>query len=409
MYYMLSDIKHYFKKREGIKYRGWFFYNLPLPLSNDEYNEKIKEVVEMYKDTPGLIAIYQTGHVIPGISDLDFIFIFEDDNKKIDIDFDASGYIMMHGPQYLPSHLAKKMLYYKIEKCLNLKKLFDKNIKFLKSKKDFFEKMNLLLSIDSFYGDDRLLLNYKINRRIDVRFLLSKLHFFKTRKAIFEEASVPLKNRRELEKFCEHVRNLRENWFRTTDFDELIRLLRKSIDIISYMRTSLRSYLLATEAERFEKYLSVFLRKQFRKIFVFLNIDEKNMDRLNEKSKNIYFLPSIFQLPVFLYSKIKNPLGLAYSRSFFREYEKEPVINDQMLKKAAFSWIEFNNDLLEYRKRNNMHTILNPRLLETIKYNLLNIKNFNEYFKVSLLSRFYQGYLSFFRTRYGHLQKRSSH
>ena len=110
---MLGDVKHYFKKRKGIKHNGWFFYNLPLPLSKKEYDEKVKEVVEMYKDTPGLIAIYQTGHVVPGISDLDFIFIFEDENKKIDIDFDASGYIMMHYPQYLPLRLAKKMQFRK--------------------------------------------------------------------------------------------------------------------------------------------------------------------------------------------------------------------------------------------------------------------------------------------------------
>jgi hypothetical protein len=61
---------------------GWKFFEFPEAVNPETYNQARGEFVEYYRKVPGVHAIYRYGSVTyPGLSDLDFLVILEDDYR----------------------------------------------------------------------------------------------------------------------------------------------------------------------------------------------------------------------------------------------------------------------------------------------------------------------------------------
>jgi len=396
---MIAKPKKILGKRKGIKMGRWFFYNLPVYHPLKEYEEKTDEIVKKFRNTEDLLGIYQPGHVVPGISDIDLFFVFENDTKRKTMKFNEENYLFIHPPEYFTKRLMEKLFCYHIRSRMNLKKLYGETIRFSKPGKKFFKHVNLIWSVASFcFNDDRTIYNYFSTKKIDLRFLLSKLNFFRTRVAVFKAAGVKLAGKNDIGKFCEDVDLLRKRWFEDQDYEKVAELLERSMKIISYLRRSLISHLEDTEMVNFRQVESVFLNRKNGSVVFFTDSENENFDRLNLNDKNIVFVPSTFQ---FIFHHIRNSKSFyGYAGEFRAMNEKKIEISNTSIPEAARSFNDYVTERVDFSRRLGMSTTYNPGMAERIISAAYNFGRRKQYYKIKLISSLFPGSLRFFYKRY---------
>jgi len=267
------------------------FTNYPKKLSLSYYEKARSDIVNFYKDSKDVIAIYEYGSVsAPGISDIDLILVLDNKlllNQEI---FESNAHYLIDGATIkMPQNVFNRIQYFD---KFNLRKLIGKDLEVMNPTKNEQKYIELASIID--WVPERILKLFGIRntKKINITNTLCTLYSFCYSLSYLDKILGPSNNAKNLNS---EILSLRNNWF---DFEnpknEMIKCLEKSIHIGSerlndfelYLRRS-GDYLLSDHDLRedieLELYPNHFLR--------FVNSNNKDFGSFETSSfKNKHFL-----------------------------------------------------------------------------------------------------------------------
>ncbi|MFC2051604.1 hypothetical protein ACFLT4_02620 [Chloroflexota bacterium] len=100
-----------------LSYKGWRFFNLPLPMKQEDYEEVLEKVVTNLRNSPSVKAAYLAGSDwVPGVSDMDVIVLLDKNGKESQLDSpkslsEKSSYIFSHNYGAYPYAILKNMFF----------------------------------------------------------------------------------------------------------------------------------------------------------------------------------------------------------------------------------------------------------------------------------------------------------
>jgi len=225
------------------------FYNIPRRYSSADYKEAVECIIGKYSKTKGLVSIYDWGGAPNyGISDLDFVFVFDMKEAAPMPVFKRVFYVLNDRFRYIARHpffYIDKVSFNNIRYVYpdaDFKLLYGENIKIKKisSEERNFSRIALLSDIIvRHYPRD--FIEQAVVKSINARDMLLRLnslkHSIKTIEALTKE-----KNAR-WGYIAKQVENLRVGWFRKDDYDLLSSLNEQAIRITMEMAEKFRDFL----------------------------------------------------------------------------------------------------------------------------------------------------------------------
>jgi len=226
------------------------FFNLPKKCTLKDYKISTDKIVKKYSKTKNLVSLYEWGSVSTlGISDIDIVFVFH--NKKISplplskrsyyLNDSKTRYLCRHPFVFIDERALEKIRY--INHHINFNLLFGKKCKInkLSPKEINLVKISLLNDlIIRHYPRD--FLSQSINKKINVRDSLLRLNSLRYTINTFE--SITKGKNKSWGAVTKKIEGLRKNWFKTKDFDSLVKLNNEAVDITMEIIENFRDILL---------------------------------------------------------------------------------------------------------------------------------------------------------------------
>ena len=200
------------------------FYNIPKKYTSADYKDAVDCIIEKYSRIKGLISIYDWGGPSNyGISDLDFIFVFDRSKassmpifKRIFYVLNAKfRYIARHPFFYIDNESFNNIRY--VYPDAEFKLLYGRNLKIKKisGKEHYFSKIALLSDIIvRHYPRD--FIEQTVIKSINARDMLLRLnslkHSIKNVELLAKEKS------KNWDYMASNVEKLRKNWFKKNDY-----------------------------------------------------------------------------------------------------------------------------------------------------------------------------------------------
>lgn len=196
------------------KYDNFIILKEPRQYSISDYKEVRDKMVNMFKDIPSLISVYQLGSIsCPGISDLDLVVVLNDSPQHLDYRNyyntlgDRDRYILMHSPFIITKNFFKNIKYFFIPGDLKL--LYGEDLKI-----NNIPQTNLLEQIivtEFVLGTIFTVLCAVATKVIKIRSLLCSLHALKYD---FDVYGLTRKNFFKGWQLIDIITELRQNWFK---------------------------------------------------------------------------------------------------------------------------------------------------------------------------------------------------
>lgn len=240
------------------KTKKYEFYNIPREYSSGDYKEVVDYIIKKYSKINGLISIYDWGSLSdPGISDLDFIFVFDKNNAKsmpiLSRAFyllnDRFRYIARHPFFYIDEESFKNIRY--VYPDAKFKLLFGRNIKINKisSIDNYFSKIALISDIIvRHYPRD--FLEQIIIKSINARDMLLRLNSLKLSIKTIE--ILTKENHSDWDYKINQIEKLRKNWFKENDFESLELLNEDAVKIAMHITDKFRQFLIKNNIVKIE-------------------------------------------------------------------------------------------------------------------------------------------------------------
>ena len=240
------------------KTKKYEFYNIPREYSSGDYKEVVDYIIKKYSKINGLISIYDWGSLSdPGISDLDFIFVFDKNNAKsmpiLSRAFyllnDRFRYIARHPFFYIDEESFKNIKY--VYPDAKFKLLFGRNIKINKisSIDNYFSKIALISDIIvRHYPRD--FLEQIIIKSINARDMLLRLNSLKLSIKTIE--ILTKENHSDWDYKINQIEKLRKNWFKENDFESLELLNEDAVKIAMHITDKFRQFLIKNNIVKIE-------------------------------------------------------------------------------------------------------------------------------------------------------------
>ncbi len=343
-----------------IKYN---FHNYPSKLTLNHYNKARKKIITYFSKFKKIISIYEFGNVkSPGVSDLDFLFILNENsrelNKKFDfkkIDKDARS--LIENGTLIKVNLAvfSKLNYVDTIKA---KKVYGKKL-LLQKPNNHENYFLLLLSILDWMPERILRLIQTINnKKINVNYVLCLLNSFNYSLKKIEKATNKNVNAKQNIKI---VNSLRNNWHKTKNPEKkLIKCLNDSIklgfkSLVEYEKFLKKkkyinmdySKLSNTKFKIYKNSYIKFIDYKKQKIQRIIESSVKKNDKKIELCLSSFFLPHFLNLTNkknFLSKKIKNRFSKKINIKFYL-MNSYKIQQDKKLKIMSknFNFLKRNN------------------------------------------------------------------
>ena len=303
-----------------LKSKNYKFINLPKRYALEDYKQAIDHIVRKYSKVKGLMSIYSWGDIsIPGISDIDFVFVFKDSGAVSLPLLKRSFYLM--GPKlryivYHPSIFIDEKCFKNI-RCLypytNFKLVCGKNIKIKKlSYEDNYHASISLLNDIIIRHYPRDFLKQFVNRVIDVRGTLLRLNSLKYSIRLLEGMTKE-KNGQWMEKL-KLIEKTRKEWFSLNDFNLLTLLNSEALKIAMNITENFTEFLREKEIVKIDsgvqvrycgiKNKSLFINRWDRK-----KTFEVMSKHVNNKKESFSILPLELAAQLIEYSKYKGRIS----------------------------------------------------------------------------------------------------
>ncbi len=231
------------------KPKDYRFYNLPRKHDLDDYKSAINKIIKKYSNTDGLVSIYNWGDPsTPGISDIDIVFVLGNKARPLQLS-KRSFYFLNAETRYLVRHPFvfineddfKKIRYVYPEASLNLLHGKDIEIEKLSAEDSRNSKISLLNDIIiRHYPRD--FISQLVEKSINARDTLLRLNSLKY--SIRALKDITNENNREWGSKLKLVKGLREGWFADNDFNLLVSMNKDAIGIAMGIIEKFRNFLL---------------------------------------------------------------------------------------------------------------------------------------------------------------------
>lgn len=234
-------------------YNNRKFYNIPREYSLRDYKESIDYLLQRYSKIKNIISIYEWGSVsIPGISDIDLVFVFKKTTDKALPLFKKSFYFLNKKIRYLGSHpffFIDEETFHNVKyiyQKTNFRLLYGKDIKIknLNAKEKYYANIALINDlIIRHYPRD--FIEQSVDKTINVRDTLLRLnslgYTIKTLKNLTKDGCDSWNQT------LYRIKNLRKDWFKLKDFNEIALLNDEAVNISIDIIDIFRKFLLKNE------------------------------------------------------------------------------------------------------------------------------------------------------------------
>src|SRR3989338_97166 len=229
--------------------KDYNFFNLPQEYGIGDYKNAIANIIKKYSNLRGLTSVYNWGDPsVPGISDIDLVFVFKNDKAGRLPFFNRSFYFLDAKTRYLVRHAFvfideisfKKTRY--IYPNANFRLLHGNSIKIGNLSPGEENDANIALLNDIIIRHyPRDFLEQFANRSINVRDTLLRLNSLKYSIRIME--SLAKEKNAEWNNKLKLIESLRKNWFKEKDFDLLVSLNENAIHMAMEITGKFRNFL----------------------------------------------------------------------------------------------------------------------------------------------------------------------
>lgn len=242
-----------FPKVHGVKLKmqsSYNFYNLPKKYGKEDYKNASEFVIKRYSSINGLTSIYRWGAItpVPGISDMDFVFVFDRSKaepmpllKRSFLTLNSSlRYLVRHPFLYIDEEFFRDVGY--VYPTANFELIYGKSVKIRKLPKQdaYFSKIAMLSDIIiRHYPRD--FIEQIANKSINVRDSLLRLNSLK-----YSIDSLQLFKGGKYHEWREKMKDvadLRKNWFEKKDYNLLVELCKYAVDISMDIIEEFRDFL----------------------------------------------------------------------------------------------------------------------------------------------------------------------
>ncbi|MBS3096847.1 hypothetical protein J4480_05410 [Candidatus Woesearchaeota archaeon] len=204
------------KYLNSLKIEDLSLYGYPVEYASKDYDNVLNQIKKMAAKTKEILSIYTFGEIsVPGISDMDFIFVLKKNSKlpsflkKNYMDKD-SKYLTFHPFFIVTENIMENIRY--IYPNSNFISIYGKEAGIYNPSKSEIKKIKISLTIDFILR--HLPVDYLyilLSKRINVRMVLLRLNSMRHSFKIFKDISG--KEKLIWENFSKRVYLLRNNWF----------------------------------------------------------------------------------------------------------------------------------------------------------------------------------------------------
>ncbi|HLG24988.1 MAG TPA: hypothetical protein VI564_08720 [Candidatus Nanoarchaeia archaeon] len=238
------------------------FFNLPRKYTDEDYETALNKITTSYSKINNVLAIYSfAGKFVPGISDMDLIFVHKKNPKKLPL-LKRGFYFLDKKTRYLARHPFFHIYEDDFEKLNYIypksqyEKLFGKELKIrnISASEENLVRISLFNDIIiRHYPRD--FLQQHIKKKINVRDTLLRLNSLKySAKFITEITKTRISG---IESLLKRVGGLRENWFELEDYEELADLHESALNITMEFIRVFDEFLLSEELVNIESEESI--------------------------------------------------------------------------------------------------------------------------------------------------------
>lgn len=331
------------------------FYAHPVKYGLKDYERVLDKIRNKAKKTGEILSVYTFGQVsVPGISDIDLIFVLKEGSKlpgflkKNYIDRD-SNYLIFHPFFIITEDIMKNMRY--IYPNSNFVKIYGKEIGIINPSKDELKKIKTYLTTDvilrHFPVDYLYIL---LSKSLNVRMILVRLNALGHSFRIFSDISGIKKQ--SWNDFSKRVENIRKNWFsmdKNLREEEILGLLKEAACISMDFIWEFDSFLSKDKNNFINAKAAIFKGNKNRISFVKNWNKEKALSRMINhfsKHKNFYsILPATFLRQLCCYSSAEGRLSKYIRKRLDIECLQRNM--DTVIKKR----IQILNEQVEYANK----------------------------------------------------------
>lgn len=304
---------------ENLKKDDVSFYAHPVKYELKDYERVLDKIRNKAKKTREILSVYTFGHVsVPGISDIDLIFVLKKGSKlpgflkKNYIDRD-SNYMVFHPFFIITENIMKNMRY--IYPNSNFVRIYGKEIGIINPSKDELKKIKTYLTTDvilrHFPVDYLYIL---LSKSLNVRMILVRLNALGHSFKIFNDISGIKKQ--SWNNFSKRVDNIRKKWFSLDENsreEKIFDLLKEAVCISMDFVEEFDSFLSNDKSNFIHAKAAIFKGNKNRISFVKNWNKEKALSRMANhflKHKNFYsILPTTFLKQLCCYSSAEGRLS----------------------------------------------------------------------------------------------------
>jgi|GEM_PF-2474829 hypothetical protein len=304
---------------ENLKKDDVSFYAHPVKYGLKDYRCVLDKIRDKAKKTGEILSVYTFGHVgVPGISDIDLIFVLREGSKlpgflkKNYIDRD-SDYMVFHPFFIITEDIMKNMRY--IYPNSNFVKIYGKEIEIANPSKGELKKIKTYLTADvilrHFPVDYLYIL---LSKSLNVRMILVRLNALGHSFRIFSDISGIKKQ--SWDDFSKRVENIRKNWFSLDESsreEDVLSLLKDAVYISVDFVGEFGSFLSKDKNNLIGAKAAIFKGNKNRISFVKNWSREKALSRMIShflKHRNFYsILPTAFLRQLCCYSSAEGRLS----------------------------------------------------------------------------------------------------
>ena len=279
-----------------------------------DYNEATGRIIKKYSKIKNLLSIYSWGDVsAAGISDIDIVFVFRSSAEPLPF-LSRSFNFLDAKARYLARH---PFVFIDEEHFKNIRYVYpDANFKFLHGKSI---SINNLSAKDEHYSTIALLNDIIIrhyprdfteqfaSKRINVRDTLLRLGSLKYSVNMLE--AIQKKKNPAWNRDSDSIKNLREDWFKNNDYDELAGLNENALDITMGIIQEFKEFLVKNDFVKMKRSNDVFYNGIKNKTLFIKDWGKKEaLNKMIDIAKNSKFysiLPIELAAQLAEYSKFK--------------------------------------------------------------------------------------------------------
>ena len=225
------------------------FYNIPRKYSSGDYREAVNYIIRKYSKTKGLLSIYDWGGLPNyGISDLDFVFVFDINKSEAMPLFKRAFYILNGRFRYIARHPFFYIDEYSFSNIryvypdAQFRLLYGKNLRIKEISREELNFSRVALLSDIIIRHyPRDFMEQAVAKSINARDMLLRLNSLK--RSIKTIEIITKEKNAKWNHMAKQVENLRINWFRKSDYGLLSSLNEQAINVTMELAEKFRNFL----------------------------------------------------------------------------------------------------------------------------------------------------------------------